>query len=70
MQVVRYVQSFTGEYCSKADSLLETLLNQCFIKDGIDWENAVSIGLDNTNTNVGNYNSIKTRIHEKNKKCP
>ena len=70
MQVVRYVHSFTGEYCSKADSLLETLLNQCFIKDGIDWENAVSIGLDNTNTNVGNYNSIKTRIHEKNKKCP
>lgn len=70
MQVVRYVQSFTGEYCSKADSLLETLLNQCFIKDGIDWENAVSIDLDNTNTNVGNYNSIKTRIHEKNKKCP
>lgn len=68
MQVVRYVRSFTGEYCSKADSLLETI-NQCFIKDGIDWENAVSIGLDNTNTNVGNYNSMKTRIHEKNKNC-
>ena len=50
------------EDCSKADSLFEAV-NQCFVKDGIDWENAV--GLDNTNTNVGNNNSIKTRIHEK-----
>ena len=35
----------SGEDCSKADSLFEAT-NQCFIKDGIDWENAVSIGLE------------------------
>ena len=58
----------SGEDYSKADSLFEAV-NQCFIKDGIDWENAVSIGLDNTNTNVGNNNSIETRIHEKSKEC-
>ena len=52
----------SGEDCSKADSSFEAM-NQCFIKDGIDWEYAVNIGLDNTNTNVGNNNSIKTRIH-------
>ena len=44
-------------------------MNQCFIKNWIDWENAASIGLDNTDTNVGNNNSMKTRIHEKNKEC-
>ena len=54
----------SGEDCAKADSFLEAV-NQCFIKDGINWENAVSIYLDNTNTNVGSSNSIKTRIHEK-----
>ena len=54
----------SGEDCSKADSSFEAM-NQCFIKDGIDWEYAVSIGLGNTNTNVGNNNSIKTRIHKK-----
>ena len=40
-------------------------MNQCFIKDWIYWEIAVSIALDNPNTNVGNNNSIKTRITEK-----
>ena len=57
----------SAEDCSKADSLFEAV-NQCFIKDGIDWENAVNICLGNTNTSVGNNNSIKTRIHEK-KEC-
>ena len=56
----------SGEDCSKADSLFEAV-NQCFIKDGIDWGNTVSIGLDNTNANVGNNNLIKTQIREKNK---
>ena len=45
----------SGEDCSKANSLFEAM-NHCFIKHGIDWENAVSIGLDNTNTNVSNNN--------------
>ena len=57
----------SGEDCSEADPLFEAM-NQCFKKDEIDWENAVSIGLDNTNTNVGSDNLIKTRIHEENKK--
>ena len=54
----------SGEDCSKANSLFE-VINQCFIKDVIDWETAVSFGLDNRNTNVENNILINTRIHEK-----
>lgn len=32
----------------------------------IPWDNCVSVGLDNTNVNMGNANSIKTRIMMKN----
>ena len=34
--------------------------------DGVDWNNLVSIGLDNTNSNMGIRNSIKSRILQKN----
>ena len=40
-----------------------------FIKDGIDWENLVCIGLDNTNTNMGNKNSVKSRVLDKYSDC-
>ena len=32
----------------------------------VDWNNLVSIGLDNTNSNMGIRNSIKSRILQKN----
>ena len=52
----------TGEDCSKAYSLFDAI-NNSFIRDDIDWDNAASIGLDNTNSNMGNNNSLKSRIY-------
>ena len=36
-----------------------------FTQHGIDWEYCSTIGLDNTNVNVGEYNSIKSRARDK-----
>ena len=58
----------TGEDCSKAYSLFDAI-NNSFISDDIGWDNAVSIGLDNTNSNMGNNNSLKSRILKKNPNC-
>lgn len=35
----------------------------------LNWDNVVSVGLDNTYCNMGNKNSLKTRILEKNSSC-
>ena len=58
----------TGEDCSKAYSLFDAI-NNSFLSDNVDWDNAVGIGLDNTNSNMGNNNSLKSRILEKNPYC-
>ena len=58
----------SGEDCCKAAALFDAIDVQ-FIKDGIDWENLVCIGLDNTNTNMGNKNSVKSRVLDKNSDC-
>ena len=58
----------SGEHCSKASTLFDAIDNT-LTKDGLDWDNVVSIGLDNTNANIGNKNSIKSRIFEKNSAC-
>ena len=41
--------STTGEDCSKAETLF-TAINDAFKSDDLDWDNVVSVGLDNTNT--------------------
>ena len=43
---------------NKVDSVLQ--------ENNIDWKNCTSLGVDNTNTNVGNRNSVKTRVLKKN----
>ena len=53
----------SGELCSKASTLFEAI-DGTLTKDGLDWD-IVNVGLDNTNANIGNKNSIKSRIHEK-----
>ena len=58
----------TGEHCSKASTLFEAI-DGTLTKDGLDWDNIVSVGLDNTNANIGNKNSIKSRILDKNASC-
>ena len=57
--------STTGEDCSKTETLF-TAINDAFKKDDLNWDNVVSVGLDNTNTNMGIRNSLKTRILSEN----
>ena len=57
--------STSGEDCSKAETLF-TVINDAFKSDDLDWENVVSVGLDNINTNIGSRNSLRTRILAKN----
>ena len=55
----------SGEDCSKSQTLFDSI-NNTMTKDNLDWDNVVAIGLDNTNVNIGNKNSLKTRILEEN----
>ena len=46
-----------------------------FTKHGVSWENVSGLGVDNTNANIGNSNSLKARVLRKNAKvviigCP
>jgi hypothetical protein len=49
----------TGEDCGKAEVLFQAISDN-FSQDSITWQNVIAVGLDNTNTNVGCNNSIKT----------
>ena len=53
--------STSSEDYSKAETLF-TGINDAFKSDDLDWDNVVSVGLDNTNTNMGNNNSLRRRI--------
>ena len=46
----------TGEHCSEASN-------------DISWENCISVGLDNTNANMGDHNSTKSRVLNHNSAC-
>lgn len=54
-----------GEDCGKAEELFGAI-DSNFSKD---WINVVAVGLDNTATNMGCRNSIKTRVLSKNPNC-
>ena len=54
----------TGEHSGKAKNIFSAI-DSTLMKDGVDWNNLVSIGLDNTNSNMGIRNSIKSRILQK-----
>ena len=41
-------------------------VDKLFIKNGISWDLITALGLDNTNTNIGEHNSLKSRALEKN----
>ena len=57
--------STTWEDCSKAETLF-TAINNAFKKDHLNWDIVVSVGVDDTNTNMGIRNSLKTRILSEN----
>ena len=60
--------SKSGENCSKASTLFDKI-DDTLRGDGVEWTNVVSFGLDNTNSNMGCRNSLKSRILEKNSCC-
>ena len=53
--------STTGENCSKAETLFNAI-DSAMSEKNVSWENCVSVGVDNTNVNVGERNSIKSRV--------
>ena len=55
----------SGKHCSKAVTLFNKT-DGTLSKDGIDWDNTITSGLDNTNLNMGCYNSLKSITIEKN----
>ena len=50
---------------SMAESICNSVDN-LFSKHNIPWKYCMAIGLDNTNANIGEHNSIKSRAREKN----
>ena len=58
----------SGEHCSKVVTLFNKI-DETLSKDGIDWCTVISCGLDNTNSNMGCKNSLKSRILDKNSSC-
>ena len=44
------------EHFSKASTLFDAI-DSSLTREGLDWGNVVSLGLDNTNSNIGNKNS-------------
>ena len=41
-------------------------VNNLFERYNIQWDHCIGIGLDNTNANIGERNSIKPRVRQKN----
>ena len=60
--------STTGEHASTAETLFQSI-QTAMNNDGISWSKCISFGVDNCNSNVGEKNSIKTRILSENKSC-
>lgn len=54
-----YMCVTTREDSAKASSLFGAI-NETLTKDGIDWNNIVTIGLVNTNANIGSRSSVKS----------
>ena len=54
-----------GRDASPAQALFQSA-DDILAKNGVQWNNCTSLGLDNTNTNIGNRNSIKTKALDKN----
>lgn len=55
----------TGEDAGKAKSIFDKI-DDTLKELNIPWDHCTSFGVDNTNTNIGARNSLKTRVLEKN----
>ena len=54
-----------GRNASTAQAFFQ-IVDYILTKNGVKWNNCTSLGLDNTNANIGDRSSIKTRALEKN----
>ena len=55
----------SGPDAGKAKSVFDKI-NDVLIREGIPWDNCIAFGVDNTNSNIGAQNSIKSRVLEVN----
>ena len=64
------MHTFRGTlHCTKASTLFDAI-ESSLTKESLDLDNVVySVGLDNTNLNIGNKNSVKSRVLAKNPQC-
>ena len=53
-----------GRDACTADAMFQSV-NELLERNNLDWDYCVAIGLDNTNVNIGDHNSIKSRAKEK-----
>ena len=60
------INLLTGREASTAETMFNSV-NAQLTKHGIPWDYCIGIGLDNTNANIGEHNSIKSRARNKNK---
>ena len=58
----------TGRNCGTAAAIFEKI-DSILCNNGIPWTNCIGFGVDNTSVNLGNRNSIMTRVREKNDEC-
>ena len=54
-----------GREASTAETIFQSV-DELLERNGINWNYCVAIGLGNTNVNLGDHNSIKSRAKEKN----
>ena len=57
--------SMSGEDSPKSKVFFDAI-NNAVKNDWMDWENVLSVSLDNTNTNMGEHKSLKSRFHTEN----
>ena len=55
-----------GENARKAEDIFNLVIDETLSLRKIPWINCIAFGLDNTNTNIGAKNSIKSRTLQKN----
>ena len=60
--------SVDNQFASDEESMFDSVDNQ-FAKHGTNWDHCIEVGVDNTDTNISEQNSIAYRVKGKNKNC-
>ena len=57
-----------GVDAAKASTIFEAI-DKVMTDNSIHWKNCIAFSVDNTSSNLGQFNSIKTRVLESNPDC-